>query len=81
MMSSDSGAAGYHLIHVVACGTSDLIFVRQDVLEAHGQGLAGHGLAAVARYQEHSPVNSHNYWPPDGPKHPKSSHASMTGEV
>ena len=29
-----AAAWGYRLIHIVACGTSDLIFVRKDVLEA-----------------------------------------------
>ncbi|CAL1163461.1 unnamed protein product [Cladocopium goreaui] len=48
-------AWGYRLIHIVACGTSDLIFVRKDVLEASGVTFPAQddaeGLCALATYQ------------------------------
>eukprot|EP00927_Polykrikos_kofoidii_P077262 TRINITY_DN74220_c0_g1_i1.p1 TRINITY_DN74220_c0_g1~~TRINITY_DN74220_c0_g1_i1.p1 ORF type:complete len:708 (+),score=95.75 TRINITY_DN74220_c0_g1_i1:84-2207(+) len=49
---------GYHLIHVVTGGTSDLIFVRADVLQERGVSFPGQdnpaALCALAAYQQES---------------------------
>ncbi|CAJ1337882.1 unnamed protein product [Effrenium voratum] len=61
-------AWGYHLIHVVACGTSDLIFVRGDVLEAKDLSFPAAddpaGLCALAAFQcGAGKANCQHSWP------------------
>ncbi|CAE8585262.1 unnamed protein product [Polarella glacialis] len=59
---------GYSLVWLVASGTSDLVFVRQDVLEQKGLTFPAQdnpaGLCALADYQAGNPPRSCNrQWP------------------
>ncbi|CAK9080288.1 unnamed protein product, partial [Durusdinium trenchii] len=78
-------AWGYHLIHVVACGTSDLIFVRQDVLEAQNLTFPAQddpeGLCALAAYQCEAECTTQ--WPKAKPEEDvfTTAEAALTGDL